>query len=245
MCITESSAVTPQRGFLLTIRSQPKHGLLYAALKQLGGGARLAEALGVCHASIWKWVNLREYPRSVFQGMGRFRPDRRERLDIALHEVLGVSIEDCWPPEVRRFIDETRELKSLIFEQTAEVPMERLTGRVMRSLTVEGQAETNVEQQELTERLEKVLKTLTYREREIIKLRFGLNGPAYTLEEVGQIFKVTKDRIRQIEAKALRKMAQASRAQQLKGFLEDESNDEDSGWRHPRLTSSPAKENTH
>ena len=59
----------------------------------------------------------------------------------------------------------------------------------------------------LKEKIDQVLKTLTYREREIIKLRYGLgDGYTYTLEEVGRIFKVTRERVRQIEAKAVRKL---------------------------------------
>ncbi len=70
-------------------------------------------------------------------------------------------------------------------------------------------------------RIAKVLKTLSYREREIIKLRYGLgDGYSYTLEEVGHIFKVTRERIRQIEAKAVRKLQQPSRSQELVGFLD-------------------------
>jgi RNA polymerase primary sigma factor len=70
-------------------------------------------------------------------------------------------------------------------------------------------------------RINKVLKTLSYREREIIKLRYGLgDGYSYTLEEVGHIFKVTRERIRQIEAKAVRKLQQPSRSQELAGFLD-------------------------
>jgi RNA polymerase primary sigma factor len=73
----------------------------------------------------------------------------------------------------------------------------------------------------LRSRINKVLKTLSYREREIIKLRYGLgDGYSYTLEEVGHIFKVTRERIRQIEAKAVRKLQQPSRSQELVGFLD-------------------------
>jgi len=73
----------------------------------------------------------------------------------------------------------------------------------------------------LRRRINKVLKTLSYREREIIKLRYGLgDGYSYTLEEVGHIFKVTRERIRQIEAKAVRKLQQPSRSQELVGFLD-------------------------
>jgi len=65
-----------------------------------------------------------------------------------------------------------------------------------------------------------VLKTLTYREREIIKLRYGIgDGYTYTLEEVGRIFKVTRERVRQVEAKAIRKLQHPVRARKLEGFL--------------------------
>jgi RNA polymerase primary sigma factor len=73
----------------------------------------------------------------------------------------------------------------------------------------------------LRDKIEGLLKTLTYREREIIRLRYGLgDGYTYTLEEVGRIFKVTRERVRQIEAKAVRKLQHPVRSKQLEGFLE-------------------------
>ncbi len=76
-------------------------------------------------------------------------------------------------------------------------------------------------QEMLKDKIEQVLKTLTYREREIIKLRYGLgDGYTYTLEEVGRIFKVTRERVRQIEAKAVRKLQHPVRSRQLEGFLD-------------------------
>ncbi len=73
----------------------------------------------------------------------------------------------------------------------------------------------------LRDKIEALLKTLTYREREIIRLRYGLgDGYTYTLEEVGRIFKVTRERVRQIEAKAVRKLQHPVRSQQLAGFIE-------------------------
>jgi len=74
----------------------------------------------------------------------------------------------------------------------------------------------------LKQRLHDVLMTLNWREREIIRMRYGLaDGYAYTLEEVGKVFAVTRERVRQIEAKALRKLQQPTQANRLKGFLED------------------------
>ncbi len=76
-------------------------------------------------------------------------------------------------------------------------------------------------QEMLRDRIDQVLKTLTYREREIIKLRYGIgDGYTYTLEEVGRIFKVTRERVRQVEAKALRKLQHPVRSRKLEGFLD-------------------------
>jgi RNA polymerase primary sigma factor len=79
-------------------------------------------------------------------------------------------------------------------------------------------------QEMLKDRIEEVLTTLTYREREIIKLRYGIgDGYTYTLEEVGRIFKVTRERVRQVEAKAIRKLQHPVRARKLEGFMDDHS----------------------
>ena len=72
----------------------------------------------------------------------------------------------------------------------------------------------------LRDRIEELLKTLTFREREIIRLRYGLaDGYNYTLEEVGRIFKVTRERVRQIEAKAVSKLQHPVRSQMLSSFV--------------------------
>jgi len=76
-------------------------------------------------------------------------------------------------------------------------------------------------QEMLKERIDIILKTLSYREREIIKLRYGIgDGYTYTLEEVGRIFKVTRERVRQVEAKAIRKLQHPVRSRRLEGFLD-------------------------
>jgi RNA polymerase primary sigma factor len=74
--------------------------------------------------------------------------------------------------------------------------------------------------QMLRERIDVTLQSLSFREREIIKLRYGLGvGYTYTLEEVGKIFKVTRERVRQIEAKSLRKLQHPLRSRMLEGFM--------------------------
>jgi RNA polymerase primary sigma factor len=74
----------------------------------------------------------------------------------------------------------------------------------------------------LSEKMVKVLSTLSHREEKVIRLRFGLgDGTPRTLEEVGTIFKVTRERVRQIEAKALNKLRHSSRSNKLEGYMEN------------------------
>jgi RNA polymerase primary sigma factor len=87
-----------------------------------------------------------------------------------------------------------------------------------RGALAPAEAATN---QQLKEQIEAVLDSLTGRERRVLQLRFGLeDGRARTLEEVGKDFHVTRERIRQIEAQALRKLRHPSRSRKLRGYLE-------------------------
>jgi RNA polymerase primary sigma factor len=122
-------------------------------------------------------------------------------------------------------IDETRRVLAMSrYPISLDRPVGNSEDSHFGDLLPDGDAESpavGAAQEMLKSRIGKVLKTLSYREREIIKLRYGLgDGYSYTLEEVGHIFKVTRERIRQIEAKAVRKLQQPSRAQELAGFLD-------------------------
>jgi len=85
----------------------------------------------------------------------------------------------------------------------------------------------------LREKIEELLKTLTFREREIIRLRYGLaDGYSYTLEEVGRIFKVTRERVRQIEAKAVAKLQHPVRSTELAEYVADSPMPEEKETEH-------------
>jgi RNA polymerase primary sigma factor len=122
-------------------------------------------------------------------------------------------------------IDETRRVLAMSrYPISLDRPVGNSEDSHFGDLLPDGTAESpsiGAAQEMLRRQIGKVLKTLSYREREIIKLRYGLgDGYSYTLEEVGHIFKVTRERIRQIEAKAVRKLQQPSRSQELVGFLD-------------------------
>ena len=138
----------------------------------------------------------------------------REPTDQELSEKLGISEEKV--REVMKISQEPVSLETPIGEEDDShlgdfVPDER-------TMSPEEYATAEL----LKEELGSVLETLTEREEKVLRLRFGLeDGQCRTLEEVGQIFGVTRERIRQIEAKALRKMRHPSRSKKLKDFLTD------------------------
>jgi RNA polymerase primary sigma factor len=150
---------------------------------------------------------LRNVSKKLLQEMGR-EPSIEETAKAA-----GISIE-----ETRRVLKISRHPISL------DRPVGESEDSYFGDFIEDDSAESPVSaatQEMLKDKIEQVLKTLTYREREIIKLRYGLgDGYTYTLEEVGRIFKVTRERVRQIEAKAVRKLQHPVRSRQLEGFLD-------------------------
>jgi len=150
---------------------------------------------------------LRNVSKRLLQEMGR-EPTMEETAKAA-----GISVEETrrvlkisrHPISLDRPVGESEDsyFGDFIEDNGAESPVSAATNEMLK------------------DKIEQVLKTLTYREREIIKLRYGLgDGYTYTLEEVGRIFKVTRERVRQIEAKAVRKLQHPVRSRQLEGFLD-------------------------
>ncbi|MDR0870073.1 MAG: sigma-70 family RNA polymerase sigma factor [Planctomycetaceae bacterium] len=150
---------------------------------------------------------MRNVSKKLFQELGR-EPTTEE-----LAEASGTPVE------------ETRRIQSMNrYPISIDRPVGNSEDSHFGDLLPDAGAESpsvNAGNDMLRNRLNKVLKSLSYREREIIKLRYGIgDGYSYTLEEVGHIFKVTRERIRQIEAKAIRKLQQPTRSQDLISFLD-------------------------
>ncbi|MCH7884783.1 MAG: RNA polymerase sigma factor RpoD [Planctomycetes bacterium] len=151
---------------------------------------------------------LRNISKELLQDLGR-EPTIEEiakRADMPVSEARRVLKISRHPISLDRPVGESEDsyFGDFIEDESSESPVGTAGGAMLK------------------DRVEEVLKTLTYREREIIKLRYGIgDGYTYTLEEVGKIFKVTRERVRQVEAKAIRKLQHPVRARKLEGFLDD------------------------
>ena len=136
----------------------------------------------------------------------------REPTDQELSKKMGLSVEKI--AEIRKISQDPVSLETPIGEEDDSHLGDFLADE--RTMSPEDFATYEI----LKDELKQVLNTLTVREKEVLELRFGLfDGSSHTLEEVGKKFKVTRERIRQIEAKALRKLRHPSRAKKLKDFL--------------------------
>ena len=150
---------------------------------------------------------LRNVTKKLIQAKGREPSieEVAEAAEVSVEEAKRVMKISKHPISLDRPIGESDDsyFGDFIEDETVESPVSAASREMLR------------------ERIENVLDTLTFREREIIKLRYGIgDGYTYTLEEVGRIFRVTRERVRQIEAKAVRKLQHPVRARRLGGFLD-------------------------
>ncbi len=149
---------------------------------------------------------LRNIQKHLLQDLGR-EPTVEEiavKAKMPMEEVRRVMKISRHPISLDRPVGESEDshFGDFIEDERQESPSDSATSDMLRS------------------RINDVLKTLTYREREILKLRYGIgDGYTYTLEEVGRIFKVTRERVRQVESKAIRKLQHPVRRQRLAAFL--------------------------
>lgn len=151
----------------------------------------------------------------------------QERAELEAAHKAGYSLDPALERKLERATHKVRQLVRLVQDpMSLETPVGGLEGDSDHNLgdfiedeTIPRPGEV-VSAQLLREQLEDVLRVLDPREREVLEMRFGLvDGLARTLEEVGQMFGVTRERVRQIEAKALRKLRHPQRSQKLREFL--------------------------
>lgn len=157
---------------------------------------------------------LRGIQKRLLQKIGR-EPTLEEIAEVAdmtFEETKRVMKISRHPISLDRPVGESEDSQfgDFIEDQRQQAPSETATSEMLRS------------------RINDVLKTLTYREREILKLRYGVgDGYTYTLEEVGRIFKVTRERVRQVESKAIRKLQHPVRKRRLSSFIDYNEDDDE------------------
>ena len=156
---------------------------------------------------------LRAIQKRLLQEVGR-EPTLEEialAADMSFEETKRVMKISRHPVSLDRPVGESEdsEFGDFIEDERQQAPSETATSEMRRG------------------RSKDVLKTLTYREREILKLRYGIgDGYTYTLEEVGRIFKVTRERVRQVESKAIRKLQHPVRKRRLSSFIDHNEDEE-------------------
>jgi RNA polymerase primary sigma factor len=156
---------------------------------------------------------LRTIQKRLLQEMGREPTieELAEQAKMTVDETRRVMKISRHPISLDRPVGESEDSQfgDFIEDERQVAPSESATSEMLRS------------------RINDVLKTLTYREREILKLRYGIgDGYTYTLEEVGRIFKVTRERVRQVESKAIRKLQHPVRRRRLSSFIEEQMPEE-------------------
>lgn len=214
----------------LTVKSliesaTPLNATLRERRKELGlDQQQLAELVGFGRGtSISHYETLRYFPNSEIAGK--------------IAEVLGVSSQELFPEWLKEFNMSQSKIPYLKMEvlEADMNPQElkraiKIAEKFEPNFTVEDPHIT-AEISELGEKLEQILDSLTKRERWVLKLRSGLaDGKSYTLEEVGDEFGITREAIRRIEAKALRRLRHPSRAKKVIEFLDEKPGD----LRNPR-----------
>jgi RNA polymerase primary sigma factor len=150
---------------------------------------------------------LRGIQKRLLQEIGRepTLEEIAEAADMSHEETKRVMKISRHPISLDRPVGESEDSQfgDFIEDERQQAPSETATSEMLRV------------------RINDVLKTLTYREREILKLRYGVgDGYTYTLEEVGRIFKVTRERVRQVESKAIRKLQHPVRKRRLSSFID-------------------------
>ena len=217
--------------FGITVTAKMKHAALWEAANKLGGQSALGRALGIHPTVIGRWVNLKDCPPTTIEeatgqieklpdeGPG-FRWTREKFLHVekTLFELTGQMMEDLFPNELRE--NEAFLAESKTISRTEYIDSHLLANYGQERFLLPSPVD-EASKDELRSRINQVLHTLPYRECEILKLRFGLgDGHCYTYQEIEHLFRVTRERIRQIEAAAIRHLQQPIRSQKLVEFLD-------------------------
>jgi RNA polymerase sigma factor (sigma-70 family) len=204
-------------GVPVTIVARLKHAALLAAAKVLGSQAALARHLEIDPAQMGEWINLKKCPPQ--EPTKWWTEERLLQLESRLFALTHMSLEELFPESLRANVAFLESPKT--FERTIE-----LKRKAMEAYAIATRERFNrighddCEREEMRDAIMNALKGLRFREREILKVRYGLNGETpKNLQECAAIFRISPERVRQIEMKALRRLQHRSRPGGLEEFV--------------------------
>jgi RNA polymerase primary sigma factor len=208
---------TPEDTKAYRVKITVKNNLLLTAIEQAGykSAAEFARAIGLTDQEVSALVALRKAP---INQDGEFSPNAKRIM-----EALGAAPSDLWTTEQLNMKLKRNTKEDFFSAPTIQAILGGNVAQLEGSVYEESEKPEEVlNKKELKAELKKVLGTLTPRETKVLQLRFGLDGCGeHTLEEIGDVLDIGKERVRQIEAKALRKMRDPSRSKAFKGHVED------------------------
>ncbi len=179
---------------LLAATTKIKHGLLCQFIEERGWSQnRLAKEMNIQQATVNRWFNLQDYPKN-------------HETVAKVCAFLDKEMWEVWPEEIIEAINK-KYFKTKVLTQYKEIPISNLLQEQKSQLRIDGDVVSGShEQEELRIVIDEILCALSFREKSVLRKRFGFDGNEETLEAQGADFRVTRERVRQIEVQALEKL---------------------------------------
>lgn len=215
--VVSSDNAIQKEGFGVTLQVRAKHTDLLRAARKLGGVKALAAHLGVHQSTMSGWVMLKMSPRFAEPRSRFYEQEARDTLAAKLWLLTGKELQEIWPDDV--FTKDFLAIdKKAEFETNADViGLASHQEHILRLPSPEKQ----VQYSEMVDLLKEAMTRLTAREQSVITSRFGLDGgAAKPYSEIGKELKVSVERARQIEMKALSKMLRNSNTGPLSEYAD-------------------------
>ena len=216
IAVIDANAVSEQSdklGIGITAIVRIKHAALYEAAKALGGASALARHLGITDGQLGEWINLKSCPPkdALSKKMRSWSEEKIAVMEAKLHELTGKTWEELWPDELREnheFLNAPKSVEKVYNWQQAAMlnyaaaTRQRLTHGSDPAEMAEGDSQFAIHKDAVA----KSIHLLTERERKVLSLRFGFGCDPHSLSETGKVIGVTQERVRQIEAKAIKRL---------------------------------------
>jgi len=196
-----------------------KNGSLWEIVAKVGSSKALAAELNVNEQTVSNWLNLKYCPTA-----GVYENSYTEEVERKLESIFGGPASEIFPPGLDELCKQMRpeDRRRVTMAEVSREKLVDMTTKRAGRLCYTDNLSSQMDNETAGDKIKDALATLNERERKIIEFRYGLSdGHVYTLDECVSIFNVTRERIRQIEAKAIRKLQQPGRAGMLIGLLGD------------------------